>query len=57
MKSIRKTVEVKPDLWDYLRSRAKRNGRTVYGEIGVILEALKKRDKNGCNSWTLTQTA
>jgi hypothetical protein len=50
MKSIRKTVEVKPDLWDYLRSRAKRNGRTVYGEIGVILEALKKRDKNGCNA-------
>ena len=41
----RKCADVKDELWQYLKGRAKRNGRTVHGELNFLLEGLKKRDK------------
>lgn len=46
MKLVRKMVEVEDEQWQYLKDRAKKNGRTVSGEMRSILEGLKKRDKS-----------
>jgi len=42
---MRKCIEVQEELWSYLKERAKRNGRTLPGELRSILENLRKRDK------------
>ena len=41
----RKCADVKDELWQCLKERARRNGRTVHGELNYVLEGLKKRDK------------